>query len=174
MEEKVVRKTTAKKTVRRTPSRTVFARTADPISTAVSTRKAPARVGAYGAKQNQFSFKVFFIVLLLFCVLLWVSALIGFSDKGQLDVAGKIAERKQNASPEDNQAALDAVNTSPAQSLPTASSLVGMGKDENTPQANSPVSTSTDATASSTSQTATTTVPTADATTAGEPQKTAQ
>ena len=165
MEEKTVRKTTAKKAVRRVATKKVPARTVErkpvavsSVSSVSSVRKAPARVSlSVAPKSTRRSGKVFLLGFLLFGVLLGVSALIGASDKGELDVAGKIAERKEQATPEE-QASLEAVTSGSANSVPTAS-LVGMGDDPGTvpPVVEQVVASTTEVNASSTTDIASTT-----------------
>lgn len=158
MEEKTVRKTTTKKTVRRVATKKVPARTVERKPTAVSSvRKAPARVVVASPKNTRRGGKVFLLGFVLFAVLLGISALIGSSDKGELDVAGKIAERKQQATPEE-QESLENVNSGSPRSVPTAS-LVGMGDDPGfvPPQAEPAIASTTQDTASTTLDTATST-----------------
>lgn len=155
MAEKEVRKTTTKKAVRRTVSKTVSSRTAERKTAPASTRKAPARAAAVPVKKKS-SIKLFLAGASLFLVLLGISAAIGFSDKGQLDVEGTIALRKQNAKTPEEQQSLEAVPTEQAQNNVPNGGLVGMGQPE--PVAPSPVvGSSTDATASSSSPIASTT-----------------
>jgi len=162
MEEKVVHKTTARKTtVRRVASKTIPARTVAKAPTAVSLRKAPPRKTPEPVVQRSRSPKVFFIGCLLFLILIGVSFLIGSTDKGELDVAKKIADRKENATPEEK-VTLENVNAPKPQGVPTAS-LVGTGKGDTqtTPADVQQVGTSTDVTtASSTDTVATTTMQT--------------
>lgn len=131
MEEKPVRKTTAKKVVRRVASKKVPARTVERKPTVATSpvRKAPARVVLQTPKKSKKNFKVVLLGLVLFGMLFGVSALIGFSDKGELDVAGKIADRKTNATSPEEQASLQGVSDVNTQKPSTASSLVGMGSE---------------------------------------------
>jgi hypothetical protein len=156
MEEKVVRKTTVRRTTRKsvtpksatTPRVSAVKKTADvsPV------RKAPTRVSVAPSvpsthKGGHRKLKVVSIGVFLFAVLFGVSALIGISDKGQLDVSGAIAERKQNASGEEKQA-LETVPTQQTQAAPNGG-LVGMGAPEPVPVPE-PTASTTEETASST------------------------
>jgi len=158
MAEKEVRKTTAKKTVRRTASKTIPARTSVRKTAAPSARKAPSRVVVERSKGG--SPKIFFGGLLFFVVLLGISAAIGFSGSGQLDVESSIAQRKQNASPEEQ----EIMKSVPVQQTQTAApngGLVGMG-DSEIPPPPPPVVETASSTASSTEATASSTEPIAE------------
>ncbi len=158
MEEKVVRKTTARKTtVRRVASKTIPARTVAKAPTAVSSRKAPPRKSSESVVKKNRSPKAFFIGCFLFLVLIGVSFLIGSTDKGELNVAQKIADRKEQATGEEK-AILENVSTPKPQGVPTAS-LVGTGKGEEQPAPVpvQPIGTSTDSIASSSTETLATT-----------------
>lgn len=157
MEEKVVRKTTVKRTVRKrvapegvTPRARAVRKTAE----AAPVRKAPTRTpvsttkNAEG-KSDSRKLKIVVLGVALFSVLLGVSALIGMSDKGELDVASAIAQRKQNASPEEKQA-LESVPTEQTKPSAPNGGLVGMGAPE-------PVAPAPEVTASTTPQTASST-----------------
>ena len=153
MEEKVVRKTTVQKSVRRVATKTVPARTVAKTPTAVLSRKAPSRKSANtSAQKNPFP-KVFMIVCVLFLVLMGVSFLIGSTDKGELDVAQKIADRKEHATPEEK-VILENVGDQKPQGVPTAS-LTGMGKDDSVV---SPVETVSTSSTTTTELQATTTI----------------
>ena len=101
MEEKVVRKTTVKKSVRKTPVRvaTVPATTVRKTVASVSARKAPSRFVSSSPIRKRSSLLVFVLCFVLLGALTGVSALIGLSDKGQLDVSSTMAKRKEKASP---------------------------------------------------------------------------
>jgi hypothetical protein len=160
MEEKVVRKTTVRRTTRKsvtpksatTPRVSAVKKTADvsPV------RKAPPRVSVAPVatathKGSHKKLKVVSVGVFLFAVLFGVSALIGMSDKGQLDVSGAIAERKQNASDEEKKA-LETVPTEQAQASAPNGGLVGMGAPEPAPVPE-PTASTTEETASSTEAT---------------------
>lgn len=149
MEEKVVRKTTVKKSVRKTPVRvaTVPATTVRKTVASVSARKAPSRFVSSSPIRKRSSLLVFVLCFVLLGALTGVSALIGLSDKGQLDVSSTIAKRKEKASPEEKQK-LEAVPTEQAQASTPNGGLVGMGQPTAPAVAPQPVSTSTKAVAS--------------------------
>lgn len=153
MAEKEVRKTTTKRAVRRVATKTVPARTTARKTASTSVRKAPSRVAT--PAQTRKSPKVFFVGFALFLVLLGVSAAIGFTDKGQLDVEASISLRKQNASPEEQQA-LNAVPVQQSQAVPNGG-LVGEGPADVVPvlvpeNTGSTTASTTDTTASSTEE----------------------
>lgn len=127
MAEKEVRKTTTKKAVRKTTTKTTPASSVERSTV----RKAPARIAKIEEKK-QSSAIVFMGGGALFLVLLGVSALIGFSDKGQLDVEGKITERKQSATPEE-QEILKSVPTEQSKNSVPNGGLVGTGDSEPVP-----------------------------------------
>lgn len=158
MTEKVVRKTTAKKVVRRTTTKTVSgsSSTAKPVRTA--TRKAPIKTEVIAPK-NRRSPKVLIVGLILFLLVMGVSALIGFSDTGQLNVENTIRERKQNATG-DEQAALQSVPIEQAGAGAPNGGLVGMG--QTAPEVVVPVATSTDNTSSSSSSLTASSTPSAE------------
>ena len=112
MAEKEVRKTTAKKTVRRSTTKVVAPKTTVRKTAPIAVRKAPARVQTAPPKSRRTP-KLFLAGGALFLVLLGISAAIGFSDKGQLNVEGLISARKQNATPAEK-VALEAVPTDQA------------------------------------------------------------
>lgn len=148
MAEKTVRKTTAKKAVRRTTTKKVPARTTVARTAAVPARKAPVvRTVSTPVRSHGASGRTFLIGMVLFLILLGVSAAIGYSDKGQLDVEQTIAVRKQNATPEEQQI-LNNVPTQQQQNNIPNGGLIGVGKSPK-PEPVEPVSTSTDETASS-------------------------
>ncbi len=126
MAEKEVRKTTAKKTVRRTTTKVASPKTTVRKTAPTAVRKAPARIQAVAPK-NQRSLKLFLAGGAFFLVLLGISAAIGFSDKGQLNVEGLISARKQNATPEEK-VVLEAVPTDQAKNNIPNGGLVGMGQ----------------------------------------------
>ena len=149
MTEKVVRKTTAKKGVRRTASKTVPARYTVSKSATLGTRKAPVREPALSQKQKR-SPKIFIISLILFTLVMGVSALIGFSDKGQLNVENAIRDRKQNATGAE-QEALQSVPTEQSGGRAPNGGLVGMGQGEQSTPAPTQASTTTVTTSASSS-----------------------
>lgn len=137
MEEKVLSKTAVKRTTRKrvVPEGTVPRVRAVRKTAEVSTvRKAPTRTSVFSEtnaprKGDSRKLKVLVLGTFLFSVLLGVSALIGMSDKGELDVASAIAQRKQNASPEEKQA-LESVPTDQVKPSAPNGGLVGMGAPE--------------------------------------------
>jgi hypothetical protein len=163
MAEKEVRRTTAKKAVRKTAATSTPARTTVRRSSASSVRKAPtqAQVSVSSPAVRKALNKGFLLGLILFVVLIGVSALIGYSDKGQLDVASTISSRIQNATPEEQ----ETFKTVPVQQGQTENSapnggLVGMGQPDIPPPAVENESTSTEeAAATSTDATAATSTP---------------
>lgn len=129
MEEKVVRKT--KRVVGKAAAGAVIAQ---PLlrktAASSSVRKAPPRVTVATTKSKQVrSPKILIIGILLFVTLFGMSALIGMSDKGQLDVSKAITERKQNATPEE-QEVLNRVPSQQNQNSAPNGGLVGMGQFE--------------------------------------------
>jgi len=158
MAEKEVRKTTTKRAVRRTASKTVPARSTVRKTTATSVRKAPSRVAEAPATRTvRRSPKALFAGIFLFLVLLGVSAVIGFSDKGQLDVASAIALRKQGATTQEEKDALENVPTEQAVNALPNGGLVALDASEVPPPPPSVVSTTTENTASSSDATASST-----------------
>ena len=156
MAEKAVRKTTPKKAVRRTTTKKAPARTTATRTTAVSARKAPVvRTAPAPTRPKGASGRTFLIGMVLFLVLIGVSAAIGYSDKGQLDVEQTITLRKQNATPEEQQV-LNNVPTQQQQNAAPNGGLIGVGKSPK-PQPSEPVATSTDETASTSDATASST-----------------
>ena len=162
MEEKVVRKTAVKRAPRKsvatekaTPRARAVRKTAEPSS--VSVRKAPTRPAFQQSsspfpKQSFKKLKVTLLIVFLFSVLLGVSVLIGMSDKGELDVARAISNRKQNASSDEERQTLLSVPTDQIQPTAPNGGLVGMGASESSvPEPTIEVSaSSTDQSASST------------------------
>ena len=145
MEEKVVRKTTARKSVRKTsikvaPTTAVVRKT----TASVSARKAPPRLSTTSKKRSPLVVIVLGVVL--FGALIGVSAMIGLSDKGELDVASAIAKRKEKATPEERQA-LENVPTEQIQPSAPNGGLVGMGQPP-PPVVQQPVSTTSQTVAS--------------------------
>ena len=138
MEEKVVRKTIAKTTTRKVTtlkSATSRIRAVKKTAEPSSVRRAPTRQVTSietlsPLKKTQKKFNVVLIALPLFLVLLGVSALIGISDKGELDVASAITQRKQNASSDEEKQALESVPTEQIQASAPNGGLVGMGAPE--------------------------------------------
>lgn len=174
MAEKVVRRTTTKKTVRKTATAATSPRASVRRSTVSSTRKAPTEsaTASYRGENKQRS-KTFIIGCIFFAVLLGVSAMIGYSDKGQLNVEATIASRIKNASPEEQESLRD-VPIQQQQTVIPNGGLVGMGQSEPPPAPPAPISTSTDATASSTDVVATTTKEVVEETPADESSQEAQ
>jgi hypothetical protein len=154
MAEKEVRKTTAKKTVRRSTTKVVSPKTTVRKTVTTTARKAPARVQAV-VQTSRRSPKLLFAGLGFFIVVVGISAAIGYSDKGQLNVEGLISARKQSATPEEK-VVLEAVPTEQAKNNIPNGGLVGMGQPE--PVIVPPVETST-TTATSTEGTASSTLP---------------
>lgn len=154
MAEKEVRKTTTKKAVRRTTTKTVSARTQE-VKTAVAPRKAPVRVQQSSLSERR-SPKVLFVGIFIFLVMVGISVGIGLSDKGQVDVAGAITERKQRGTPEE-QEAFKTVPVQQNQNNVPNGGLVGTGQSEPVPVVVPPVATTTPSTASSTIGTASST-----------------
>jgi hypothetical protein len=126
MAEKEVRKTTAKKTVRRTTTKVVSPKTTVRKTVTTTARKAPARMVPQATTSHR-SPKMLLAGFGFFIVLLGVSAAIGLSDKGQLNVEGLISTRKQNATPEEK-VALEAVPTEQVKNSVPNGGLVGMGQ----------------------------------------------
>ena len=156
MAEKVVRRTTAKKTVRKTSGVTTATRTPARRSTVSSVRKAPTELrSSTSVSRGKTHGKTFIIGLIFFVVLLGVSALIGYSDKGQLNVEATIAKRIQSATPEEQESLKD-VPIQQQQTVVPNGGLVGMGQSAPPPPPE-PVSTTTDSTATSTEETASST-----------------
>lgn len=149
MEETVALKTRVRKTTRRTavakttPSRP---RAARKVSADEPLRKAPPRVSVptpvITGRPEKRTMMVVGIATFLFLVLFGVSALIGLSDKGQLDVSSKIAARKESATEEEKKE-LESVPTE--QNAPTVPNggLVGMGSEGTPPPAPEVFSTTT-------------------------------
>ena len=154
MAEEKVRKTTAKKTaVRRTTTKVAPRKTAVRKTVATAVRKAPARQTLGEPTRARRSPKTLIVALLVLAIAGGVSAGIGFTDKGQINVAEKIAQRKQNASPEE-QAVLNSVPVQQAQNNIPNGGLVGTGKSAPVAQTQEPVATTT---ASTTAETASST-----------------
>ncbi len=145
MTEKVVRKTTAKKVVRRTTTKTVSGSSSAAKPVRTTTRKAPVKTVVVASKTRR-SPKVLIVGFTLFLLVMGASALIGFSDTGQLSVENTIRDRKQNATG-DEQAALQSVPIEQAGAGAPNGGLVGMGQAA--PEVAVPVATSTDDTSSS-------------------------
>jgi hypothetical protein len=157
MTEKVVRKTTAKKVVRRTTTKTVSATSSVTKPVRTTTRKAPVKTAVATPKTKR-SPKVLIIGFALFFLVMGVSALIGFSDTGQLNVENTIRDRKQNATGDEKEA-LQSVPTEQAVSGAPNGGLVGTGQVVE--EAVVPVATSTvDISASSSLQVASSTMST--------------
>jgi hypothetical protein len=160
MEATVVRKPGVRKTVRRVaapksaPTRTRAVRSS---SVSAPLRKAPPReiAEATGRVAKRAGRRPLFIIgtaSFLFLMLFGMSALIGLSDKGQLDVSSKIAARKAGASEEEKKE-LESVPTDQSFSALPNGGLVGMGSPEPSPEppsvpdtASSTASTTTDST----------------------------
>jgi hypothetical protein len=141
MEEKAPRKTTAKKTVRASAEPKVAAprkrkTTSTVAAPAVTVRKAPrvAPTAPAGVSRrvSHRKLKVVSVGLLLFVLLFGVSAMIGMSDTGQLDVSEKIAQRKLDATDEERRALETVPTQQNAPSVPNGG-LVGMGSPEPQP-----------------------------------------
>ena len=124
MAEKTVRKTTAKKSPRKAVSKTASVSAAPKRTSAATMRKAPSRISPSQSRQSA---KGVIVIGILFFLLLGISAAIGFSDKGQLDVPKTIAERKQSATPEEKKV-LDSVPVQQPQNNTPNGGLVGAGK----------------------------------------------
>jgi hypothetical protein len=125
MEEKVARKTTAKKTVRRTTTKVAPRRTAARKTAEISLRKAPARVSVSPAFQKRS--KTPLIVTTVLVVVIGASVGIGYSDKGTIDVSSVITERKQNATPEEHEL-FKTIPVQQSQNNVINGGLVGAGK----------------------------------------------
>ena len=156
MVEKEVRKTTAKKTVRRTTTKVVSPKTTVRKTAPTAVRKAPARIQTSTPKSRR-SPKLIIAGAAFFLVLLGISAAIGFSDKGQLNVEGLISARKQNATPAEK-VALEAVPTDQAKNNIPNGGLVGMGQPAPVVPPPIQVSTTTATTSAKTSSTTKTSV----------------
>jgi hypothetical protein len=128
-----VKKTAA--TVRKAPSRAVPAAASSRLA-AAPRRGAPLLLGP-----------------VLFLIIVGISAGIGYSDHGSLDVPSAILERKQNATPEER-AALESVPTQQGNAAPNGG-LVATGKPQPEP---SPVTASTTESGTSTESTASSTL----------------
>lgn len=130
MAEKEVRKTTAKRAPRRTTTKVVSSRTAvrKTAATSSSVRKAPART-VVSAPRKKAPSKATFIFVFFFIVVVAGSVAIGYSDKGPIDVTNAIATRKQNATPEE-QEAFKSVPVQQGQNNVVNGGLVGTGKKE--------------------------------------------
>jgi hypothetical protein len=89
----------------------------------------------------------------LFLILLGVSALIGMTDKGELDVASAITQRKQSATSDEEKQALESVPTEQIQPASPNGGLVGMGAPEPVPVVPEVTASSTPESASSTPET---------------------
>lgn len=131
MAEKEVRKTVRKRAVRKSAGQTTPARAsraAADDATLRPRRKAPSRVVVeQGAPKGRRGIKFVFVGFFLFLILLGVSAAIGYTDKGELDVQNTIAAKKESATPEEK-AALDAASVTSAQQSGTPNGgLVGTG-----------------------------------------------
>ncbi|MFM2381510.1 MAG: hypothetical protein RLZZ76_277 [Candidatus Parcubacteria bacterium] len=160
MEEKVVRKTTVRRTTRKrvTPegaTPTPRVRAVRKTAEVSPVRKAPTRtldtaVSPVSRRRDSRKLKVIILGTFLFSVLLGVSALIGMSDKGELDVASAITERKQSATSEEEKQALESVPTEQIQPSAPNGGLVGMGAPEPVVQLPEVTASSTEQTASST------------------------
>jgi hypothetical protein len=154
MAEKEVRKSVPRKTTRKTTARKTAVK-----KTATTTRKAPSRaVPAETASRPAASSRRGLSLLLgpvLFFIVIGISAGIGYSDHGALDVPSAILERKQNATPEER-AALDAVPTQQGNAAPNGG-LVASGKPAPEPEpvtaSSTENGTSTESAASSTPET---------------------
>jgi hypothetical protein len=153
MTEKVVHKTTAKKVVRRTTAKTVPARSVVSKTSAPSARKAPVR-SVSSSQKKRHSPKILLIGMTLFTLVLGASALIGFSDAGQLNVENAIRERKKNATGEE-QVALQSVPVEQSKNGTPNGGLVGMG--QSVPEVVPVATTSTSSATSSEEQTASST-----------------
>jgi cytoskeletal protein RodZ len=103
--------------------------------------------------KNRKKAKALLIGLPLFLVLLGVSALIGMTDKGELDVARAITERKQNATSDEEKQALESVPTEQIAPSAPNGGLVGMGAPEPVPVVPEVTASSTADSASSTPET---------------------
>lgn len=147
MAEKEVRKTTTKRAVRRTATRTVPARTTARQAGVGSVRKAPTRVTASGKTRR--SSKGLIVGISIFVLLIGASAGIGFSDKGQLNVENIIALRKQNASPEEKVTLETVPVQQPKNNIPNGG-LVGMDQSELPPPPVVETSSTTNASSTST------------------------
>ena len=122
----------------------------DPSSTRPSARKAPTPIAAQKEKTKR-GRKNATVVALLLLLGVGSSAAIGFTDKGQIDVAQTIAKRNEEAKAAGQPEIIIPVQTT----LEPNGGLLGVGDDPNAqPQASStqPTATSTEATASSTEE----------------------
>ncbi len=154
MAEEKVRKTTAKKTaVRRTTTKVTPSKTAARTTASGAVRKAPARQMPAASVRAHRSSKTLVVVLLAVIIVAGVSAGIGFSDTGAIDVASKIEQRKQNATPEE-QERFEAVPVQHTQTNVPNGGLVGTGKSVPAPVPEPPAATTS---ASTTAETASTT-----------------
>lgn len=171
MAEKSVRKTTRKKVAKKTAVKKAVSKTkpAEKKKTIKKTtkgttkqkkitktpvRKAPSiqSMGTQRQKSKKMLFGVLFLVLMIA-----VSTVIGFSDKGQINIDATVAKLKENASPEEK----DKINATAVQGNTQAqNALVPSGvpveKPEVKPAATTTASSTAD-TASSTNQTASST-----------------
>ena len=162
MEEKVLVKTAVKKTTRKrvVPEGTVpRVRAVRKTAEASPVRKAPTRTAASmstevssASRADSRKLKVTVIGVGLFALLLGVSALIGMSDKGELDVASAISQRKQNAGAEEKQA-LESVPTEQINPSAPNGGLVGMGAPPPVVQVPEAIASSTELTATTTKTT---------------------
>ncbi len=140
--------------LKRAPQKRAARKTDDePTSARVSARKAPTPIAAERAKVKR-SRKNATVVAVLLLLGVGSSAAVGFTDKGQIDVAQTIAQRNEAA-----RAAGQPEITIPVQTTPEPNGgLTGVGDIPSNAQ---PVSTTTAATASSTDATASSTKETA-------------
>jgi hypothetical protein len=151
MEEKVVRKKTAKPRVRKASVKKIpeAVPVREPELTTVA-RKAPTRFSSSVPTRKNKKLKSLGIAFFLCSCAFGVSALIGYTDKGQLDVANTISERRENASEEEKKT-LDAISVRSAEGNNPNGGLVGMGQQtpEPAPVAEAVASTSTSTASSS-------------------------
>ncbi len=162
MVEESVRKTAAKKTVRKAVGRTAavtraprarVARVAAPP--VVPRRKAPTPTITPRVVERRIGL---YVGIGVFILMIGISAVIGFTDKGAINVRGIIESKMASATPEER-ARLERAQKATANNLPDGG-LVASGVPEATPPSiatttastTPPVASSTDATASSTGQ----------------------
>lgn len=152
MEENEVRKKAPRKVVRKT-TKVVSAKAPAPKRVA-SVRKAPVRntQTPVVSEKKQAAPKSQFIATAICFVIIGGAIAVGYSDTGSIDVTHVISERKQNASPQE-QELFKTIPVQQGQSNVPNGGLVGSGKSAPVPP---PVTaTSSDATASSSDASAT-------------------
>ena len=156
---KAVRKRVVKKTVRKRAPRKRVARKAEPTATVStsSTRKAPTPIAANRASSKAKQKQMILAFVVAF-VSVGLSAAVGFTDKGQIDVNKAIEDRNERIRSgqggDDLKNLIVPVQNTDANKLPDGG-LVGLGKPEkpkSEPKTASSTASSTDETASSTDE----------------------